>query len=85
MNQLTAKNLDEIWQKERDLLSFVWRSAEGNADRARDIVVQKIAADATVDAAKLEAKVAATSAIGSAGIDLIASVLNGNLFSNKSN
>ena len=59
MNGFTATNLDEIWQRERDLLSMAFKVSEGNADRATEVVIQKIAAQASKDAAELQANLEA--------------------------
>jgi hypothetical protein len=59
MNGFTATNLDEIWQRERDLLSMAFKVSEGNADRATEVVLQKIAAQASKDAAELQANLEA--------------------------
>lgn len=57
VNAITANNMDRIWQQERDLLSYTFQTAEGDADRATTIMAQKIiaasdlaVADATIDA-----------------------------------
>lgn len=39
INGLTSKNLDEIWQRERDLMSFNFTSIENAKDRAVDILL----------------------------------------------
>ena len=59
MNGFTATNLDEIWQRERDLLSMAFKVSEGNADRATEVVLQKIAAQASKDSAELQANLEA--------------------------
>ena len=54
MNALTAKAMDEVWQKERDRLSYAFTAMESAKDRATDILladktiasVDKAAADA---------------------------------------
>ena len=65
MNGFTATNLDEIWQRERDLLSMAFKVSEGNADRATEVVLQKIAAQANRDAAELQANLEAEKNTGS--------------------
>ena len=65
MNKFTSTNLDEIWQRERDLLSMAFKVSEGNADRATEVVLQKIAAQANIDAAELQADLEAESNSGS--------------------
>jgi hypothetical protein len=39
INALTSKNLDEIWQRERDNMSFAFTSSESAMDRAMQIVL----------------------------------------------
>ena len=73
MNDLTSTNLDEIWQRERDLLSMAFQVSENNANRANEILVQKIAAQATKDAAELEADLEAEANTG----DFIKEILIG--------
>ena len=57
VNAITANNMDRIWQQERDLLSYTFQTAEGDADRSTTIMAQKIIAasdmaqaDATISA-----------------------------------
>ena len=45
MNALTANNMDQIWQRERDIMSFSFASAESAADRAANIALAKLTAD----------------------------------------
>jgi hypothetical protein len=39
MNGLTAGNLEQIWQRERDIMSFAFSSAESSKDRALQILL----------------------------------------------
>ena len=39
INGLTAKNLDQIWQRERDIMSYAFTSSESAMDRALQIVL----------------------------------------------
>ena len=59
INAVTTKALDEIWQRERDILSMAFQVSESNADRANSIIVQKMAADSELDVAELMAKIGA--------------------------
>jgi len=45
MNALTASNMDQIWQRERDLMSFAFGASEGAADRAANIAIAKLTAE----------------------------------------
>lgn len=57
-NALTAKALDEIWQKERDILSYTFTSGETDKEIAANILM----ADKTVDLAKWQEAKAESSA-----------------------
>jgi hypothetical protein len=39
INALTSKNLDEIWQRERDIMSFAFTSDQSAMDRALTIIM----------------------------------------------
>ena len=45
INALTASNMDQIWQRERDIMSFAFAAAESAADRAANIALAKLTAD----------------------------------------
>ena len=64
-NAYTQATMDQIWQRERDLMSFAFQSSESSADRTNAIVLQKMAADATIDAAAFQAEIAAAQQEGS--------------------
>lgn len=53
----TSKALDQIWQKERDIMAFAFKSSENSEDRATELLL----ADKDINAQKDEAK---TEAIG---------------------
>ena len=61
INALTGKNLDEIWQKERDLMDYTFRSSESAKDRALNILL----ADKKLEAVKLELQAEEDAAKGS--------------------
>ena len=44
MNALTASNMDQIWQRERDLMSFAFAASESASDRASNIAIAKLTA-----------------------------------------
>ena len=50
MNALTGKNLDELWQKERDLMDYTFKSSENGKDRALNILL----ADKQLEAVRME-------------------------------
>ena len=64
INSLTSSNLDSIWQRERDMLSMAFQVSEGNSDRANSIILQKMAADSTIEAAELQATIGAAQSKG---------------------
>ena len=43
--------MDEIWQKERDLMAYAFASAESAAERKQRLVEAKLSADKASDAA----------------------------------
>ena len=45
MNALTSTNLDAYWQRERDIMSFAFTSAENAADRLASVLLEKLTAD----------------------------------------
>ena len=75
INALTATNLDAIWQRERDILSMAFQVSEGNADRANSIILQKMAADASIDVAELQAKIQAAGQEGNFLSDLFTTII----------
>ncbi len=68
-NALTQAEIDEIWQRERDEMDYVFNSYQNDQDRANAIVLQKLAADAELDAAKLQAEIGANQEIAKALFD----------------
>jgi hypothetical protein len=68
-NALTQAELDEIWQRERDEMDYVFNAYQNDQDRANALVLQKLQADATQDAAKLQAEIGATQEITKAIFD----------------
>jgi hypothetical protein len=45
MNAFTSTNLDAYWQRERDIMSFAFTSAENAADRMAATLLEKMTAD----------------------------------------
>ncbi len=71
MNALTASNIDQIWQRERDIMSYTFQQENNNADRATSIalqVMQNEAAATTAAATKSSAFATAAGTIISAMI-----------------
>ncbi len=67
MNTLTSQALDQIWQKERDVLAFAFTATESEKDRAIELLV----ADKRVNLSKWEADQAEDTAKWSAVTQLI--------------
>ena len=54
-NEFTAETLDQIWQRDRDLLSYAWQSSNNALDRINDVILANITASASKSNAKLTA------------------------------
>ena len=67
VNGLTSKTLDEIYQRERDIMSMAWKSSESNADRANAILLSQMAADERKEALEAQQKAAFWAALGDTG------------------
>lgn len=65
INGLTAANMDQIWQRERDLMSFAFQLENNNADRATTIAVQELANEAAASTAAASRSGSFARAIGS--------------------
>tara|TARA_R110001592_G_scaffold15410_3_gene67211 strand:- start:1797 stop:4106 length:2310 start_codon:yes stop_codon:yes gene_type:complete len=50
-NGLTQKGLDEIWQKERDLMAYAFATAESAAERRNKLLVEELDASGASDSA----------------------------------
>ena len=48
-NNLTQKGLDELWQKERDLMAYAFASAESAAGRRQELIIADMKADVSGD------------------------------------
>jgi hypothetical protein len=64
-NAFTASTLDQIWQRERDMMSMAWKSSESAGDRANNIILSQMSVDAQREALALQAKSAEDQAKGS--------------------
>ena len=78
-NKLSTAALDEIWQRERDVIDYAFTAYESDQDRSNAIVLEKLTANNTLDAAKFKAELDADSKIASWILD---GILNskGNIF-----
>lgn len=79
INAMTSKNVDQVWQRERDIMSLAYQTAESNADNATQIILQQMAADATITAAELQAKIEATQKTGNFLSEVFLKIVSGNL------
>lgn len=43
--QMTKASLDNLWQRERDLMAFAFQASGNSADRATQVAVAKLTAD----------------------------------------
>jgi len=64
-NAITGAALDQIWQRERDIMDYAFQSSENAAERANAIILQKLGIDATKEALEIQEKAASKSAFGS--------------------
>jgi len=55
-NSITGAALEQLWQRERDLMDYAFSATESNLDRANSITLQRLAASSSTEAAKLVAK-----------------------------
>ena len=69
-NGLTQKGLDEVWQKERDLMAYAFASAEAAAERRQRLVEANLNADSASDTAF-------SSALGSFGSAIVSGLFTG--------
>ena len=75
MNGLTAKNMDAIWQRERDIMSYSVQTANNNADRATQIIIQKLADNAKLSVEDAKKSSALAQAAGSFALDVVGKVI----------
>ena len=64
VNGLTMRALDEIWMRERDILSMAFQISENNAQRSNAVVLEKLQVEGVKEAAKLEADIQAAANSG---------------------
>ena len=58
VNALTLKNLDEIWQRERDSMDYSFTNSENNSDRALSLLLGELDLTAIRESMKAEEKTA---------------------------
>jgi len=64
------QGLAELWQQERDLMDFAWRSANNQLERDHQLLVNKIANDNAEDAARAKSAGNLISTLFNAALDL---------------
>ena len=65
-NDFTMDQIDAIWQKERDLMSFAWKSADNDASRKTQILQQHMGDMTAIEVQELKASWDSWGAIGQA-------------------
>ena len=65
VNAITGAQLDQLWQRERDIMDYAFRSSESELDRAAAIMMEKIKISASKDAAELQQKAEGQASFGS--------------------
>jgi hypothetical protein len=64
VNAVTGASIDQIWQRERDLMDFAFKSSESSMDRASAILMAKLSEKAQKAALDIQADMQADSAKG---------------------
>lgn len=65
LNNLSISNVEKIWQRERDLMTFAIQVADSNANRATEIAIQKLKNEASADETEGAKSAAFATAAGS--------------------
>jgi len=63
-NAFTASTIDQIWQRERDLMSMAWKSSESAGDRANNIILSQMGADAQRESINMQTEANESAATG---------------------
>ena len=72
MNAFTSTNLDAYWQRERDLMSFAYASAESAADRIAQVTLQELSASQKAEYADQVGKGSLTATLLKGGLNYLA-------------
>ncbi len=54
-NEMTARAMDQIWQKERDIMAYAFQASENYEQRSHDLLMADKSVEAEADASKKEA------------------------------
>ncbi len=72
MNNMTSKNMDEYWQRERDIMSYSFTSAENAADRISNVLIAEMTAEQKAEYADAMGKGTLTATLAKGAMDYIA-------------
>jgi hypothetical protein len=76
-NGLTSTTYNNLLQKERDIMSYAFQTANNNADRATQLALGKISADASITAADRAAEGDKAAGLASAAGSVLGSMFTG--------
>ena len=76
-NGLTSTTYNNLLQKERDIMSYAFQTANNNADRATNLALGKISADASITAADRAAQGDKASGLAQASGNILAAMFTG--------
>ena len=76
VNSFTAEALNNIWQRDRDLMSFAWQSSENYANNVNNIILAEMSSAAQLTAADMQAKASSSSLLGSAVVTVVGNWTN---------
>ena len=76
-NGLTSTTYNNLLQKERDIMSYAFQTANNNADRATNLALGKISADASITAADKAAEGDKAAGLASAAGSVLGAMLTG--------
>jgi hypothetical protein len=80
-NGLTATAYNNLLQKERDIMSYAFQTANDNASRATQLAVANISADASITAAEMAASGDKAAGLASAAGSLLGNMFQGSMAS----
>jgi len=63
-NAITGAALEQLWQRERDLMDYAFTSSESAMDRANSIILQRLGIEGTADAMRMQQDAANDAAPG---------------------
>lgn len=72
MNNMTTKNMDEYWQREKDIMSYAFTSAENSADRISNVLIAEMTGEQKAEYADAMGKGTLTATLAKGAMDYIA-------------